>query len=138
MKCFRSPDPAKRHVHDSGLRRSIDSGDFTLLTETEMVLEQLNGINSDYGNYHGINLLPELKGQLPQNKAAMLATIDLYLHLDQQQNNFILGRRLNYYTGLGDLSDPQRYQQVASQMAALSEYPLEQLQLFHQLRARMI
>ncbi|MFA0350186.1 radical SAM protein, partial [Vibrio sp. 10N.222.55.C6] len=54
----------------------VQNGQFTPLSEREMLEEQfqlisqLDGIKSNYGNYHGINLLTELNGQFPHDKEA--------------------------------------------------------------------
>ncbi len=50
----------------TGFEKMVMQGTFTLLSEVEMIEEQqrllqlLDGIQSRYGNYHGINLLPEI------------------------------------------------------------------------------
>jgi hypothetical protein len=124
----------------------VQSGQFTPLTEREMVEEQyqliskFSGINGNYGNYHGINLLMELNGQLPQDKEAFLRTIDQFMMMSENdQNNFILGRRTRYYEKMNDMDNQLMYDTVQQQLKRIRQQNLGDLEdIFYQLRQRMI
>jgi hypothetical protein len=95
------------------LHRKIETGDFAILSDDEIVaeerllIENLDGISSTFISDHILNLLEELEGQFPEAKERMLAVIDRYLGLPQtERDNFRLGRRAGYYRTLDDLANP--------------------------------
>jgi len=101
------------------LQKEIDEGDFALQTEEEMIVEErllienLNGIDSTFMSDHILNLLMEIEGQLPDEKAKMLETIDAFLSLPPDEKiNFRLGKRAGVYGSLRDMSDPRLHRQV--------------------------
>ncbi|CAM2925003.1 B12-binding domain-containing radical SAM protein [Vibrio rarus] len=124
----------------------VQKGLFTPLTEQEMVaeqqalIEQLQGIDSQYGNFHSINLLMELSGRLPEDKASLLSTIDRFFSMSEaEQNNFILGRRTHYYNALSDMNNRLYFDTVQQQLSTLSHLDPQALAaMFYQLRQRMI
>ena len=93
------------------LQEKVDSGEFQVLTEDEMVdeirlfIENLN-CNSYVVSDQMSNLLLEVEGQLPQHKQRMLEMIDRYrsLPLDKKLR-FRLHRRLQSFMSVyGELS----------------------------------
>jgi len=97
---------------DSDLGRQMATGRFTLPSEAEIIqeqrllLENLEGIESHYANHHSVDLLLEVRGQLPRDKAKLLAVLDRFLGLaPKDQINFTLGRRLGYYQHLSDMDN---------------------------------
>lgn len=128
------------------LDKKVKDGSFTPLTEVEMVEEQkqiisrLDGIDSYYGNFHAINLLPELNGQFPQDKTSFLSSIDKFLSLDKEaQNNFILGRRIHYYNQLDDMDNHLYFDSVQKELDRFIQSGTGKLEdVFYQLRQRMI
>ncbi len=95
------------------LYQKIERGEFTLLSDDEIVVEErllienLDGINSHFVSDHILNLLEEVEGRLPEEKGKMLAVIDRYLALpDEERINFRFGRRAGFYRSLDDLSNP--------------------------------
>ncbi len=131
---------------ETELGTMIQSGEFTMLTEIEMIEEQrnlidrLDGINSRYGNYHSVNLLTDLVGVLPEDKAELLSNIDHFLSLDETLKlNFILGKRLGYYHHLSDLENSSSYDFVESQVAKIKRENAGSFEsIFHDLRNRLI
>lgn len=131
---------------DTGMAKMIDDGTFTLLSEVEMIEEELNilsnltGINSRFRNFHSVNLLPEVDGTLPDDKAKLVATLNSFLSLpSEDQNNFILGRRLGYYAQLSDLGKTATQQVVQQQMDKIRGDNSVNLEaVFHDLRKKMI
>jgi len=94
------------------LYEKIEKGEFVLLTDDEMVMEErlfiehLDGITSAFVSDHILNLLEEVEGKLPGEKGKMLAVIDRYLALSAEEKaNFRLGRRAGVYRSLDDLSN---------------------------------
>jgi len=104
---------------DSGLGRQMAQGKFILPSEKEIIeeqrllLENLEGITSHYANHHSVDLLLEVRGQLPRDKSQLLEVLDRFLGLNQtDQINFILGRRLGTYERLSDMENDHSYQSV--------------------------
>jgi hypothetical protein len=94
--------------------RKIVSGELELMQDDEIIVEErllienLNGITSYFASDHILNLLEELDGKFPEAKDPMLAVMDRYLALSQQErNNFRLGRRTGYYRELDDMNNPE-------------------------------
>jgi hypothetical protein len=94
------------------------------------MIENLEGIDSYLVSDHILNLLEEVEGKLPQDKAKMIAVIDRFLALPfKEKCNFRLGRRANIYHTLDDLSQSHLYQQVdkaLKQIMASGEKGLEE------------
>lgn len=97
---------------DMPLYKKVESGEFVLLTDDQVVqeiklfLENLEGIESTIVSDHILNLLEEIQGQLPGAKEKMINLIDQYLSLPEEERlAFRLGRRLGYYRLLADLQD---------------------------------
>jgi radical SAM superfamily enzyme YgiQ (UPF0313 family) len=95
------------------LYQKIEKGEFELQSDDEMVeeekllIENLNGIHSHFTSDHILNLLEEVDGRFPEDKAKMLAAIDRYLSLDAvERQNFRLGRRAGFYRSLDDMQNP--------------------------------
>jgi hypothetical protein len=107
-------------VPGTPLHDDVQAGSFHTLAEDDLVreirllIESLEGISSRVVSDHILNLLEEVEGQLPGDKAAMLAVIDRYLNLpDAERVNFQVGRRMGVYRFLEDMLNPARYSQVS-------------------------
>ena len=101
------------------LYKKIEGGEFVVMTDDELVREErlliegLEGIRSSFVSDHVLNLLEEVEGRFPEEKAKMLGVIDRYLALPEEERaNFRLGRRAGVYRFLGDLSKPELHGQV--------------------------
>ncbi|MGS0724662.1 B12-binding domain-containing radical SAM protein [Shewanella sp. 0m-11] len=124
----------------------VQNGQFTPLTEREMLEEQyqliskLDCVTGNYGNYHSINVLMELNGQLPQDKETFLRTIERFMMMSENdQNNFILGRRTHYYATLSDMRNQLMYDSVQRELDRIKQQKLSDIDdIFYQLRQRMI
>ena len=88
------------------------SGDFELLTDDETVdeirrtIEGLHGIESYIVSDHILNLLQEVEGRLPEQKETILAVIDRYQEMgDDERLLFRIGRRAGFFTQLDDFAD---------------------------------
>jgi radical SAM superfamily enzyme YgiQ (UPF0313 family) len=131
---------------ETALWKKIENGSFTLLSETEMIeeqrqlIEQLKDIHSHYGNFHGINLLTELDAVLPEEKTHLLAIIDDFLALNTPlQLNFILGKRLGYYSHLAGFQESSAFHAVQQQIRMIQRENSESIEaIFHNLRNRII
>jgi hypothetical protein len=89
-------------------------GDEEILKEIRLFIEQLDGIESRIVSDHILNLLEELEGKLPEDKAKLLGIIDRYFALSEEDRLiFRLGRRRGIYRSLDDLSDQNTYRQLS-------------------------
>jgi hypothetical protein len=111
---------------DMPLWSKLESGDFELQTEDEVVeeigklIEKLE-ITSQLKSDHILNLLPEVEGKFPEAKPVCLAIINRYLALPPQEKlNFRLGRRTGYYEKLDDLYDAHKHHEVDEAIKRIS------------------
>jgi radical SAM superfamily enzyme len=95
------------------LRADVEAGRFVPLTDDETVeeirllVENLHPTRSVLTSDHIMNLLPELEGRFPRDKAGMLAVIDRYLSMSEiDRLLYRLGRRGGMLQSLDDLDDP--------------------------------
>lgn len=130
---------------DSALDQQMAQGDFSLLSEAGMIAEQrlmlanLEGITSHYANHHGIDLLLEVRGELPRDKKALMATLDRFLAMEKhEQNNFILGRRLGYYRRLSDMDNALSRDFVDKQLKRILKSGQDLESVFHDLRRQVV
>lgn len=130
---------------DSDLGRQMATGRFTLPSEAQIIeeqrllLENLEGIESHYANHHSVDLLLEVRGQLPRDKARLLAVLDRFLGLDpKDQINFTLGRRLGYYQRLSDMDNGLTYDFVERQAQKIRDGGEFFEEIFHRLRKQVI
>jgi hypothetical protein len=102
------------------LSEKLEGGSFTLQTDDMLAEEMhlfilgLEGITSTVTSDHIMNLLEDVSGQLPQDKAAMLRVIETYQQLpDSERLIYRAGRRGGVYRSIADLGrDPSRYRKI--------------------------
>jgi hypothetical protein len=101
-------------VPGSRLATLVTQGRMTPLSEVETVAEirrfltGLTDLTTQLESDHVLNLLMELRGDLPSDMARLLETCDEFLRLSQvEQNRFVLGRRLGWFVRLSDRSKPR-------------------------------
>lgn len=130
----------------SGLQKQMDEGNYQLQTEKNIIEEQrllienLAGISSYFVNHHGVDLLMEARGQLPEDKPKLLAIMDRYLSLPEDERiNYTLGRRLGYYRRMDDMNDASLKAFVDSKVRELTQaHPGRIDDIFHYLRAQVV
>ena len=103
-------------TRDMPLYKRIESGGFELehdeeiLRELRFLIEHLEGVTGYVKSDHILNLLEEVEGKLPEDKAKMLAVIDRYFALGHEQRLvYRLGRRAGVYRSIDDLTDELAY-----------------------------
>ena len=130
----------------SGLEQQMQRGEYRLQTERNLIEEQrllidsLNGVSSYYVNHHGVDLLMEARGRLPEEKPRLLAIMDRYLSMPEDERlNYTLGRRLGYYRRMDDMQNFSLKQFIDGKVAELRlAYPGQIEEIFHQLRERIV
>ena len=109
------------------LHKDVVSGDFVRSTDEEIVeeikllIENLN-CRSQVVSDHMMNLLPEVEGNLPEDKDKILAVIGRFQTLPpEEKDNFKLGRRLGMYNKLDELNDTYRRGEVDKVMERIGQ-----------------
>jgi hypothetical protein len=105
-------------------------GDFVPCTERETVAEirmfiaGLEGITSRLVSDHILNLLPEIEGDLPVDKARLLAVLDRFLALSpDEQVLFQVGRRAMLFRSLDEMDLPGPRERAARLVRRLDVTP---------------
>ena len=128
------------------LDRQMTQGKWTrpsesaMIAEQRLLLEHLDGVDSHYANHHSVDLLLEIRGQLPADRQRLLGIMDRFLSLSEsRQTNFIMGRRLGYYRTLDDQARKPDFQFVEKQVKkALAPGHGSLEDIFHHLRIQVI
>jgi radical SAM superfamily enzyme YgiQ (UPF0313 family) len=113
-------------VEGMPLYRAAQEGTFVRATDEEILEEErllLENLNcpANFASDHIINLLGEIEGNLPGDKAKMLGVIDRYFALsEEERTNFRVGRRAGIYNSLDDLSRPAKRQTVEKIVSRLA------------------
>lgn len=115
-------------VEGTPLFQKVLSGEFEEQSEEDVVrgerlmIEHLNGIQSNLFSDHSLNLLEEINGRLPEAKPSMLSVIDRFLALPgKEKKNYILGKRWGMYRRLDDMLDPLRHSWVEEALDRLEK-----------------
>jgi radical SAM superfamily enzyme YgiQ (UPF0313 family) len=115
-------------LRDMPLYQKVESGDFIILHEEEilveekLLIERLEGITSTIKSDHILNLLEEVDGKLPKDKERILAVIDDYFSLsDEQRLVFRFGRRAGMYRSINDLKDELTYLRIKKTIKEIEE-----------------
>jgi histone acetyltransferase (RNA polymerase elongator complex component) len=94
------------------LHQLVGEGSFQPLNDDEMaeeirmMIDHLEGITSTITSDHMMNLLEDISGTLPQDKGKMLAGLDAYLNLTEEDRLvYRFGRRGGTYRSVKDLQD---------------------------------
>jgi hypothetical protein len=124
-KVLRQIDPDFIRVRTLKISKTMDlypkteKGEFVplkddeIVTEERLLIDNLDGITSQFVSDHILNLLEEVEGRFPEEKGKMLAVIDRYLNLPPEERaHFRLGRRAGIYRSLDDLASPELRIQV--------------------------
>ncbi len=126
----------------SPLSQKVQQGEFELLAddgiirEEALLVDNLEGIESHFYSDHILNLLEEVNGKFPQDKAAMQEVINRYLTMPaEQRERFRLGRRTGYYRTLADMQNAalnisveRIYRQLQKEEVSVDDY-IRQLML---------
>jgi hypothetical protein len=116
----------------------VRSTDEEIVAEEKLLIENLD-CHSYFISDHITNLLQEIEGQLPDDKDKMLAVIDRFQSLsDEERQNFRLGRRIGIYAALDDLSDPGKHELVAQAVAKVAKEGKVDEEVMYSLMERFI
>jgi len=109
--------------------------DIDVVNELRLFIESLEGIECMVVSDHILNILQELNGKLPEEKDKILNVIDMFLHLEkEEQLRFILGRRVGILTLLSDLNDQRKMEHIDKIRSSLGVTP----QNIHRIAAELM
>jgi len=115
-------------LRDMPLYEKVERGDFVILHEEEILVEEkyligmLEGINSTIKSDHILNLLEDVDGKLPEDKERILAVIDDYFSLNEEQRLvYRFGRRAGMYRSINDLQDELTYFRIKKTIKEIEE-----------------
>lgn len=91
----------------------VKLGDTDTVREIRLFIDSLGGITSMLTSDHILNLFEEVQGRLPEAKPQILAVLDRFLALpEEEQCRFQVGRRIGVFTRLSDLDRVRRRARV--------------------------
>jgi histone acetyltransferase (RNA polymerase elongator complex component) len=129
----------------TGLADLVIQGKMTPLSEKEMVVEiqrflsGLVDLSTQLESDHVLNLLMELRGDLPADLPRLLNICDEFLQLQQiEQNRFILGRRLGWFVRLNDRNKPRFTMELDNLISKIAKEGSTVEDLCAQLRAQTL
>jgi len=122
-----------------------EEGRFTPLREEEMVgeirrfLQGLEGLTTRLESDHMLNLLMEVRGNLPQDLDRLISICDDFLALPQErQLRFILARRMGWRGRVKDLDRPAIRAEIDRVFSQLDAEGMSPEALFTEMRKRMV
>ena len=118
---------------------------FEALSEAQVVQEirtflaGLTGLTTRIESDHVLNLLMNLRGDLPADLPRLLALCDRFLELpERQRQRFILARRLNLITRVDELDAPGLLPKLDTLLDEIERENVAPETFFHELRKRTI
>ena len=122
-----------------------EKGEFVPLTEVELVkeirrfLSGLKGLTTRLESDHILNLLMELRGDLPKDLDELIGVCDQFLDLDDQLKlKFILARRMGWMGTLKHLDTPALDKEIDRIVRELESKGVDPEEVFRELRTRMV
>ena len=98
--------------------------------EIRQFIEGLGDVTCRGESDHVLNGLLELEGQMPQDKARILATIDRFLNMpEEEQMMFRLGRRVNAMSSMNDMQNlsVRRHVEQLMQTHGIGKHNIDQV-----------
>ncbi|MBW1808114.1 MAG: radical SAM protein [Deltaproteobacteria bacterium] len=122
-----------------------EQGKFVALTELELVeeirrfLSGLEGLETRLESDHMLNLLMELRGDLPGDLERLIGICDDFLKLSKdEQLKFILARRLGWMGRIEDLDKPAFQKEIKRVFSDLEQQGIDPEEFFSEMRKRMV
>lgn len=110
-----------------------------LVEETRLFLEGLDDVETRLASDHILNLLMEIRGDLPEALPSFLSICDSLISLDREKRwTFILARRSGWMGSLETFLQPDVYQELSSQIQISGATDEELEELCARLRMRMV
>ncbi|MBN2492271.1 MAG: radical SAM protein [Planctomycetes bacterium] len=117
----------------------IPLGEVDTVCEIQRFLLGLGTLPTRLESDHMLNLLGELRGDLPADRARLLGLLDDFLALPaDDRRRFILARRLGMRLRSGQLDDPALRGELDRVLARLEAEGMDAEALFAEMRTRMV
>jgi radical SAM superfamily enzyme len=122
-----------------------ERGEFEPLTEVELVreirrfLSGLEGLTARLESDHILNLLMELRGDLPKDLDELIGVCDEFLDLPEELKlKFILARRMGWMGTLKQIDAPALDREIDRIVEELENKGVDPEEVFRELRTRMV
>jgi radical SAM superfamily enzyme len=122
-----------------------EQGKFVALSELELVEETrrflagLAGLNTRLESDHMLNLLMELRGDLPADLERLVGICDEFLVLPKdEQLKFVMARRLGWMGRIEDLDKPVFQKEIKRVFSELEQQGVDPEEFFSEMRKRMV
>ncbi len=103
-----APRRAKIFKGDN-IEEYLPATDLDIAKEIKLFIQNLKGVTSYIESNNILNLLQEVEGKMPESKERMLDALDTFINLsDENRMLFQVGKRLQIFSGLHDLTDSNR------------------------------
>lgn len=113
--------------------------DLMMAQEIQLLIESLDGITSVIKSDHILNLFENVEGALPKDKEHMLEIIRTFLAMEpDRQCIYQVGRRLGFFSHLGDMESPKRLARAEETCRRLGITPENVDEAIHELMKRFI
>lgn len=107
--------------------------------EILLLIEQLNGITSTLASDHILNLFQDIAGVFPDDKEKMANIPRTFLNMSpEEQCVYQVGRRMGFFSGLGDMADPHLLEKARRQCQKFGITPDNADELIDELMKRFI
>ncbi len=114
-------------------------GELETVAEIRDMLRAMTGVTTRVESDHVLNLLMELRGDLPGDRQRLIDLCDELLGLSRErQLLFVLGRRLGWLSSLRQLDDAGRLESLRSVHASLTASGRDADEVFAELRTRLL
>jgi len=116
------------------------SSEVEVIRELRLMIQNFEGIASQFESDHSLNLLMEIRGKFPDARERILSIIDRFLSFSsEEQEVFILGRRMGALKCLNDLDmDSLLVREIKSVITKLRENGESPEDAAYQLMGRLL
>lgn len=112
-----------RVLDNTPLQQMMCDEEWTPLSEVKIVeeikcfIENLEGITGTIVSDHIMNLIEDAAGKMPRDKGTILEILDKFLEMKvEDQESFIIGRRLGHFRFLSDYSPNPRVEDIKAKL----------------------
>ncbi len=119
--------------------RFVPLSDVALVEEIRRFLSGLRGLQTRLESDHMLNLLMELRGDLPRDLDRLIGICDSFLGLPELlKNKYVLARRMGWMGDVGELGQVASDPRIAQVLSELEEQQVAPEEFFRKLRTRMV
>ncbi len=131
------PGTTLEELQDTG--RFVPLSEVALVEEIRRFLDGLRGLETRLESDHMLNLLMDLRGDLPRDLDRLIGICDTFLNLPELlQNKYVLARRMGWMGSVGELEQVASNPKINQILSELGEQDIAPEEYFRRLRTRMV